>query len=66
MISNIKMDFSLCAAQDAMAGGGGTYATSQAALQVRVRPALPKKLNTHSSHDGKQRDTLREQLVGNN
>lgn len=59
MISNIKMDFSLYAAQDAMALGGGTYTTSQVVLQIHVCPALPKKLNTHSSHDGKQRDTQR-------
>lgn len=66
MISNIKMGFSLRAAQDAMALGGGTCTTSQVVLQIHVCPALPKKLHTHSSHDGKQRDTLREQLVGNN
>lgn len=66
MILNIKNDFSLYAAQDVMALGGGAYTTGEVVLQIHFCTALPKKLHTHSSHDGKQRDTLREQLVGSN
>lgn len=66
MISKIKIDFSLYGAQDVMAPGGGAYTSAEVVLQIYVCPALCKKLHTHSSHDGKQRDTLREQLVGSN
>lgn len=63
MISKTKTDFSLYAAQDVMAPGGGAYTTAEVVLQIYVCPAFCKKLHTHSSHDGKQRDALTSSLL---